>query len=411
MLPLYQKAIAFLLRGGYRVTRSQPGFAEIEYTGDDIANREPRFLLWVEDKVLPPSSAMTEAERDARARREDSLLTHMISETQAASKCVAYFLAPSRQGLSQNFVTSATRILQRNRRDGVGGIRVPIEFFDTAYKLDGAAGARTRASVFANMLAMAEKRRRVAQPFSLRRGFGAGDVKPGAADLVEHLETALMQRPDKPILRIIDGPAGSGKSVAFEALAANVYAEFMAAKQADVLRPRPIVILPEHIRGHSIGYVDDIIDAMTENEAANPVEPEQLRFLLTEGHSIWMLDGLDEFFAGDNDFFPFLTEQLASPESRAQIVICTRDSLLSSSTALRGFIEHAWAKGIAVEIYEMTAWGEAAWRDLAWLELEHGRRGAQATPLVEGFVSALATSPDLSQLAQLPFYCTVLLEQ
>ncbi len=411
MLPLYQKAIAFLLRGGYRVTRSSPGFAEIEHTGDEGETAEPRILLWVDDEARAASRTLSEAERLARAAREDQVLTHMISEVQATPAAVAYYLVRTRQGLSQNFVTSATRVLQRNRRDGNGGIRVEIEFFDTAYKLDSAAGQRVKASVFSSLLTMARKRRRVAQPFALRRGLGLHDVAAGAADLVEHLETKLRDPIDRPTLRIIDGPAGSGKSVAFEALANKTYEEFMEAKKADVLRPRPIVFLPEHIRGQAIGYVDDVIDAMTEAEAAAPVEPEQLRFLLKEGHAVWMLDGLDEFFAGDNDFFPFLTEQLASPESRAQILICTRDSLLSSSSALRAFVEHAWAKDIAVEIYELQPWTAAAWRDLAWLELENGRKGQNDSALVKGFVSALAASSDLSQLAALPFYCTVLLEQ
>jgi hypothetical protein len=405
MLPLYQKAVAFLVRGGYRVTSSDPGFAELEREGD------PRLMLWVEDRTLPPSASLTEAERTVRATREDALLRHMISVMQASRDGVAFFLLPSRQGLSQGFITEATRILQRKRGDGVGGIRVPVEFFDTAYKIDGASGTKGRSTALATMLSLATRRKRVAQPFSLRTSLDAGGAKPGAADLVEHLETLLMAQPDRPVLRIIDGAAGSGKSVAFEALAAVAYAEFMAAKQSAVLRPRPIVFLPEHIRGHTIGYVDDIVDAMIESESASPVEPEQLRFLLSEGHAIWMLDGLDEILGGDNDLFSFFTEQLASPESRAQIILCTRDSLLTSNTALRAFIDQAAAKRIAVEIYELSPWTESAWRDLAWMELEQGRRGAERSPLVEGFVSALVKSPDLSELARLPFYCSVLLEQ
>lgn len=404
MLPLYQKAVAFLVRGGYRTVRSEPGFVELEREGD------PRLLLWVEDRTLPPSASLSEADRKARTEREDGLLRHMISELQATRDGVAYFLLPGRLGLSQGFISEATRILQRKRADGVGGIRVPVEFFDTAYKIDGSTGAKSRTTAMATMLTLAARRRRVAQPFSIRTGLRSKDVKAGAADLVEHLETILMQAPERAVLRIIDGAAGSGKSVAFEALAAVTYAEFMAAKQSAIQRPRPLVFLPEHIRGHTIGYVDDIVDAMIENEAAAPVEPEQLRFLLSQGHAVWMLDGLDEILGGDNDLFSFLTEQLAPSDSRAQIILCTRDSLLTSSEALRSFIEAAPAKKVAIEIYELSAWAEPAWRDLAWLELENGRRGAERSPLVEGFVKALAVSTELSELARLPFYCTVLLD-
>ena len=103
---------------------------------------------------------------------------------------------------------------------------------------------------------------------------------------------------------------------------------------------------------------------------AQAVEPEQLRWLLKQGFAVWMFDGLDEFYADEkNDFLPFLEAELADPDSQAQILICARDSLLSSSERVRGFIERQLARGGAVEIYELAPWGADAWAEIAWLEL------------------------------------------
>jgi hypothetical protein len=410
MASLYEKAIAYLVRGDYRIVDSSPGFAAAEYAGEDRRGRPERVLIWVEDEVLPASAGLREAERKARAEREDALLRQMIAEMQASPDTVGTYLVPSRQGLSQDFVMRATDALQRGGRDERSGIRVPMEYFDTDYKMD-AAGAKAKRSALGQVFERVRLRHRIAQPFVIRTGLGPTDKKAADGDLVEHLDAAFRDPAPRAILRIIDGPAGGGKSVAFETLARLLYDEFIAAKQARVLRGRPVVFLPDHIRGATIGYVDDIIDAAIEAEAARPVEPEQLRFLLHHGHGLWMFDGFDEFFAGDNDFFSFLGNELANPESRAQFLICTRDSLLSSSSALRAFVEAQRTKGTAIEIYELAPWGPEAWRKLALMELEYGVSEQQGSPKVDAFVGALEKSPELSQLAALPFYCTVLLEE
>ena len=173
----------------------------------------------------------------------------------------------------------------------------------------------------------AARTRRAAQPFLIRRGLGPQDCAPGGGDLVEHLETALRDPGRGARLRFIDGAAGSGKTVAFNALLHASFEEFREAKAGHILRRRPIAFLPEHIRGEAIGYVDDVLDAAAAADMAQAVEPEQLRWLLKHGFATWMLDGLDEFYAGDNDFFSFLEAELADPGSQAQFLICTRDSL------------------------------------------------------------------------------------
>lgn len=412
MLPLYQKVTRYLVRGDYRLRDAAPGFAIADYAGEDLRDRPERLLLWVEDDALPASRTLDEAGRRARAEREDGLLREMIAEMQAARDAVGYYVIRSRQGLSSEFVGAATDTLQRGGRDRRGGIRIPSEFFDTDYKMDSRSGRAAKASALGQLFDRVKTRRRVAQPFVRRTGLGPKDHRAADGDLVEHLDLLFRDPVTRPTLRLIDGPAGGGKTVAFETLVVALYEEFIEAKKKQIERPRPIVFLPDHIRGENLaGYVDNIIDAAMEAEAARPVEPDQLKFLLNQGHGMWMFDGLDEFFGNDNNFFDYLAAELANPDSRAQVLICSRDSLLTSSTALRAFVEQQRAKGTAIEIYELAAWGPEAWRKLAWMELDAGITGRESSPKVEAFVAALAGSAELSQLATLPFYCVVLLEE
>lgn len=412
MLPLYEKATRYLVRGGYRINNASPGFAIAEYAGEDPADRPLRILLWVEDETLAASRQLDAAGRQQRSQREDALLREMIAEMQGTPDAVGYYVVPSRQGLSSDFTGSATDTLQRGGRDRRGGVRTISEFFDTDYKLDTRSGRAAKASALGQLFDRVKTRRRVAQPYMVRTGLGPGERHVGDGDLVEHLDLLFRDPVSRATLRIIDGPAGGGKTVAFETLAVALYEEFIDAKKQRIARPRPIVFLPDHIRGEKLsGYVDNVIDAAMEAESARPVEADQLRFLLNQGYSMWLFDGLDEFFGNDNNFFDYLGSELANPESRAQVLICSRDSLLTSSTALRAFVEQQLAKQSAIEIYELAPWDPEAWRRLAWMELDAGIAGRETSPRVQGFVDALTSSPELAQLATLPFYCVVLLEE
>jgi hypothetical protein len=412
MLPLYEKATRFLVRGEYRIEDAMPGFAIAEYAGEDLRDRPQRILMWVGDEALKASRALDADARQSRTQREDDLLREMIAEMQASQDAVGYYVVPGRQGLSAEFITGATDALQRGGRDKRGGVRTAAEFFDTDYKTDTRSGRAAKASALGRLFDRVRARRRVAQPFLVRSGLGFNNRKMAEGDLVEHLDLVFRDPVTRATLRIIDGPAGSGKSVAFETLVAALYDEFIEGKKRQVARPRPIAFLPEHIRGEALaGYVDNVIDAAMAAEAARPVEADQLRFLLTHGYSMWLFDGLDEFFGNDNNFFDYLGRELANPDSRAQVLICSRDSLLTSSTALRTFVEAQLAKGHAIEMYELAPWGPEAWRHVAWMELESGLSGRETSPRVSGFVDALSASPELSQLATLPFYCIVLLDE
>jgi hypothetical protein len=403
---LAQGARSYLEAGGYRLKRAEPDFFDFEGPAANSSNN--RILLWSDGETRSSSTELDEAQRAQRQVAEEALLHRFATEMAGVPGATGYFLVAGRQGFSQRFISEATRLLGED-----GGVRVAIEFFDAPYRIERSEARRAR-SALAGVLQLAGKVRRVAQPFSLQ----SGSLQPGqtataglvpGSDLVEHLETAIRDPHPAPRLRIIDGPAGSGKTIAFNALALSLFEEFAAAKKARHQGVRPILFLPEHLRGAGIGYVDDIIAAVADSDMAAPTTPEQFKWLLMNGHALWMFDGLDEFYSGGSDFFTFVEEALNAPGSKAQFVICARDSLLSSSPPMREFVDRQMAAGHATEIYELSPWTSQAWRQLAWLELENGREGASNSSRVNKFVASLERSAEVAAMARLPFYCSVLL--
>ncbi len=399
MRTLANDAQSYLEAGGLRLVRAEAGFLAFERPERDGPSRT--ILIWTDDEARAPSGDLNAEQHAKRAAAEAALLQRFAAEMGKAPGAIGCYLVASRLGYSQQFLTEATRILGE-----AGGIRVPVEFFDAAYRIERKEARRAR-SVLGSVLALAETVRRVPQPFSVRDGLSETCRAKPNIDIVEYLTSAIGDT--GPKLRIIDGAAGSGKTIAFNALTSALYQEFITAKRARHSRMRPVVFLPEHLRGRRIGYVDDIIAAVAETDIAELTTTEQFKWLLKNGHAIWMFDGLDEFYAGDSDFFAFVEEALSDPDSRAQFVICTRDSLLDSSPAFHAFLERQLKAGDTVEICELSPWTVEAWRELAWLELEGGRDGAMRSPSVERFVAALEGSSEIAALAQLPFYCSVML--
>ena len=401
MSTLVEQARSYLEAGGFRTRRAEAGFLYLERSRG--GGKTERQLVWCDDDAAIPSSDLTRPQRVARDEREAALLRSFEREMRAAPGATGYYLVGRKLGLSQHFVSKATRAL-----GDPGGIRVPIEFFDTSYKIDRPEARRAR-SALGDVIAWAEKVPRVPQPFSVREWLTPGASVQFRGDLVDYLRTAVAEPSPRPKLRIIDGPAGSGKSVAFNALVAALHSGFMAAKNARQGASRPIVFLPGHLRGQRVGYVDDILAAVAETDVAELTSPEQFKWLLKTGRSVWMFDGLDEFYGGSGDFLSFVEDALTAPGSMAQFIICTRDSLLSTSPTVRKFIERRLAAGNDVEIYDLSPWTAEACEELAWLELENGRNRGKRSARVDQFVSLLKTSNEMAALAQLPFYCRALL--
>ena len=358
-----------------------------------------RRFVWFSDPehgVVPEQNELLE---DFQAAK-DALGAHSLG----------FFVTPSLAGLPNSF-------RQQAKAAGIG-IRVPVQFFDTAYKVDDSEGFGEGAGSGASEAFKAFQRQggslvhtRVAQPYETMSAAGAASGGFGAGpDLLPHLLGELESNTSEPRLTIILGNAGAGKSVLFSALFAALHARFMNEKRRHRLVNRPLLFLPDFIREKQVRTLDGLLDAISATEGAAPTRPSLMRFLNREGFTTWMFDGLDEFFAGETDFVATLEAGLA-PGSRAQMLICTRDSLLTSSSALRGLVDRHIGDG-RVKLYELARWQRPSQRALAFVR-HTGRLPAEGEianpPEVDTFLGVLDASPPAAELATLPYYCDLML--
>lgn len=386
----------------------------LEAAGYQAAGRSTHGVLGeraAADGGEPERIAVWSAEPDQNGRYDEAALLAEIEGELAAApeKVPAFLVVPTTAGLTVAF---------KERIGNAGAaIRVPVQFFDAPYKADGdtafgTGGGEDARSVFSDFVdenadAAAT---RVPQPYvalsalgEASGGFAAGE------DLLERLVADFAEPPESPRLTIVMGHAGAGKSVLFATLFAALHQRFAREKRSQRSAVRPILFLPAHIRDRHVRTLDSLLDAVTRTDAAAATNPALMRWLNSNGVTSWMFDGLDEFFAGEGDFIAALDAMLEGP-GRAQILICTRDSLLTSSTGLRTLIDRHLPTG-RVRLYELSRWERPAQRALAALRLdgklptESGSDSAE----VQAFLARLEQNPDLAELASLPFYCNLLL--
>jgi hypothetical protein len=307
----------------------------------------------------------------------------------------AFVLAWSRVGFSREFLQTLTESRIK--------FLVPIWFFDAPFKVEEAPKA---ASAIADIRARARSEKRVPQPFRLEDP--TGDAQ---GDLFEQLRVELA-RPETATVRVIVGRAGIGKSFLFRALFDRLYGDFLDAKAQHRTVPRPIPLLPEHLKGTYALRTEALIDEFLRSDVAAPVGRETFEWLLVNGFATWLLDGLDELYAGDPAFFEYLADLVTRSESNAQITIWCRDSVLTTSDAFAEFRDLCAGSSV-LKVYRLAEWERPSKRQFAWLGLE-GRlpnTGEQDGERVTGFLNAIERTPTLRALSGLPFYCDLLLEQ
>jgi len=282
-------------------------------------------------------------------------------------------------------------------------LRVPVQFFDTPFRYEDAPGA---ASAIAEVRQAASRQIRVPQPYQLD---GTSD---GGPDLLTHLYDEL-QRSTVPTVRVIVGRAGIGKSLLFETLFTRLFDEFQDAKRRQQLKPRPIPLIPAYIRDlDGMPRAESLVQSFIRTDVASPVGKNTLDWLLINGHSTWLWDGLDELYAGDPGFCEYLFDLITASHSQAQITIFCRDSLLTTSDNLNVFRE-ACGDSAQLRIYRLEEWRRPSKRSYAWARLERRlpQDHEQDTSGVSTFLGELDRRESLRTISGLPFYCSLLINE
>lgn len=376
MPDLEKLANGYLESAGFRILQRGDGCLvadRIEFGGRDI-----RIVQTVRSNVAP----------------ERGLLDNVLATRSNYPDARATILAPSRDGFSRDYIAELTaeKIV----------LTVPVQFFDAPFKVEQAT--RT-ASAIADIRRQAESEVRIPQPYEVVGADGSGE------DLFDTL-LADLASPEGPQIRFVVGRAGVGKSYLFRALFRRLYSDFLESKSRQRVHARPIPLLPEHLKGSNATRINHLIQTFLHDDVASPILPDTFAWLLTNGFATWLLDGLDELYAGEDDFFDDVFDLVAEVESRAQITIWCRDSLLTSSASFADFLDTCEDLDIA-RVFNLTGWERQHKRLFAWQRIENRRpsRREEDSQEVAAFLSALDSNETLSSLSSLPFYCELILDR
>lgn len=344
-----------------------------------LAEERHTILTWVPS--LEPGQSF--------ASQEGPYLSRFKSASEGYPRAQKFMLVPTIEGLSPGFRQKAKREYDIN-------IRVPIQFFDTPYKWDEVSEAPSAARELSNRGKVWEKQR-VPQPYTIISGTDIGK----ADDLLDVIIDRMKAYPRGSVNFVI-GPAGIGKSVLFEVIFYRLYSTFIEHKRQSRVFPRPLPVLPEYIREATAPTLMSLVEGFLRTEFATPVTLGTFEWMVTNGFGIWLLDGLDELVARDPDFFNYLLELLTRPSSETpSIVLCLRDSLLSTNEGLSEFCEEF---GQNINVYELSKWGARSKRIFVGLRL---KRPLEA----DRFMSILRTRPEVDSLASVPYYCSLILDE
>ena len=383
--PLTELVRSYLQSAGFNV--SEEGSCLVADKLIFGAERDTR-LVWVPEG------------RPAGGYEEGSLL-ESISEVRAnyPATARATVVAPLREGFSRD--------IQQTLRESRVKLLAPIQFFDSRFRVEESKKA---ASSIADIREDAKSMLRVPQSF--RTDFDTDDRGTrNNQDLFLQLKDDL-SRNDGAAIRIVVGRAGIGKSYLFKALFADLYQNFLDAKRGLRSLPRPIPLLPEHLRKTQSLRTADLIDSFLRTDVADPMSSETFKWLLVEGYATWLLDGLDELYAGDPGFFDYLLELVTTPSSMAQVAIWCRDSLLTTSQAFSEFQELCAGDDI-LKVYRLEDWEERSKRQFVWLQKEGRlpRADEGDSAEVRTFLDALSRDDATKVMSGLPLYCKILYNQ
>lgn len=381
-MDLFELAGGYLEAQGYRVAYRQRDFF---HGRKPVPGQETHdYLVWV-PRVGEPRSFRSQ---------EGPYLSRFRGAAEAHPSATKVMLVDKLEGISPEFRSEATRYRIT--------IRVPVEFFDTPFRAEDTAARGVR-SIADKIRENAEKARlqRIPQPYTGR----CGDSEQEGSDLLDALfrKVAVEERIGtlrRPSVNLIVGPAGIGKSVLFDALFRQLYDRFLEYKRQRRLFPRPLPIVPDHIKIATARNLKSLVESALRTDFALPIEFPAFQWMLTNGFAIWLLDGLDEIMARDPEFFDVIWELLTKPEGTVPptIILCVRDSLLVTSDNLREFCEELED---AITVYELSPWRISSKRAYAEKVL---RPRSEA----DRFIEVITARPELDELSSTPYYCGLL---
>jgi uncharacterized protein YjbI with pentapeptide repeats len=295
------------------------------------------------------------------------------------------------EGFSQTF---------RDQAGGLGvALSVPVQFFDTEFKYE-AFPELTKSA----LRALREPFPRIPQPYTV---LADGEGERGD-DLLETLRSKYLHARNAS-LRIVVGPAGVGKTWFFKKLFSDLYDAFVEQKQRLRTFPRPIPLCPEiRQRRGVVSRMGEIINEFLESdELVRRIPRSTFEWMLVNGYALWLFDGFDEVYARDERFFDDIADLLTCPDSKAQILICARESLISSCAAFAEFLENyppGRTQEPAIELYRLDRWESPSKRKFAELHIDDETRKNH-------FLVYISRSESLKQLSSLPYYLSLLVEE
>ena len=325
------------------------------------------------------------------ASQEGPYLSRFKQATKEYPRAQRFMLVPTYEGISRDFRNKSKTKYDFN-------IRVPILFFDTAFRIEGSIEARSAGSAAQELTRTGKDwaNKRVPQPYEVIHG---KDSERGDDLLATFKNNIIKGRGTN--LNLIVAPAGMGKSVLYQVLFSHLYDEFQRYKSQLRIYRRPLPLIPEYLRSSLSVTLKGLIESFLHTEFAAPIGLDTFQWMLVNGFGIWLLDGLDEIVERDRGFFFDLLDILTIPGTvDPMIVMCLRDSLLTSNQELQDFIDEHKTN---ITIYELCKWGSKSKRIFAKYEF----KGKQ----VDGFLSLLGEHKELNDLASTPFYCKLIAEQ